>query len=110
MTVEGRNERGKYEIDVTDIVYIEAFNNDVFICTNDNEYKINQKLYFFEEYSNLGFVRINKSYVVNIKKVKDIEVYVNYRLKLLLTNNYEVFVNRKYMKTFKNFLKNRGEL
>jgi len=63
-----------YPISIENIVYINAINNEVFIHdTQRNQYAVKHKLYQLEhtmlpEY----FIRINKSEIVNIKRIQTI--------------------------------------
>jgi len=89
-------------IDPTNVVYVESFGNDIFCHTLQGTYKIEHRLYqYIEKYSNLGFVQINKSYVLNINFIKSIYPLINMRYIVKLTNDKELLVTRTYLKAFK---------
>lgn len=89
-----------------DIYYFEAMGNDVFCTTKDKKYKVKEKLYELEErLERKGFIRVSKCFVVNIVKVDRIISWFNSKLILKLIGiNEEIFVTRKYLNNFKNYL------
>ena len=93
----------KYE----DILYFEGIKNEVFCVIKDKKYKIKEKLYQLEEeLINDGFIRVNKSFVVNIAKVTQIIPWFNNKLLLKIEGiDIEIDVTRKYIKDFKRFLR-----
>ena len=54
------------------------------------------------------FFRVNRQYIVSTKSVKDIIIYTNSRLKIILNSkdNSEIVVARERVKDFKNWLGN----
>lgn len=89
-----------------DIYYFEAMGNDVFCMTKDKRYKVKEKLYELEErLETKGFIRVSKCFVVNIVKVDRIISWFNSKLILKLVDiSDEVYVTRKYLNNFKNYL------
>ncbi|MBQ9608105.1 MAG: response regulator transcription factor [Lachnospiraceae bacterium] len=58
-------------INVSDIVYFEAQNQYVMICTNNEEYIVRYNIGDFEEQlKNDGFFRIHRGYLISLAKVK----------------------------------------
>lgn len=102
------NDRGSKTILLEDVIFFEAFGDDCFCVTNDNKYKVRMKLYDTEDFAPNGFVRINKSFVVNVFKVITLTPQINSKLKIRMKNQEVLFVNRSFMKHFKGYLK-RGE-
>ena len=94
-------------VDVEDVVYINAINNDVFIHDiEQNQYLIKNKLYQLEasvlpEY----FIRINKSEIVNIKRIDKIVPMFKGRL-ILYLKGYKnpLDISRNYSRAFKERL------
>ena len=69
------------------------------------KYRIKDKLYQLEEeLAAEGFIRINKSEIVNILHIREIVPWFNGRLLLKLDNKREVEVSRSYAGNFKDFL------
>lgn len=80
--------------------------NTVYGQTEFRKLEINKKLYELEDcYSNIGFIRVNKSYVVNILKVDEIAPWFGGRLLLTFKGIAdEIQVSRHYLSNFKKFL------
>lgn len=102
------SERGTVTVLLEDILFFEAFGDDCYCITQDNKYKIKMKLYDTEQYKADGFIRINKSYVVNVFKIITLTPQLNSKFKLRMKNQEVLFVNRSYLKLFKEYLK-KGE-
>lgn len=97
----GLNER-QYEIHVTDIFYIESVDNRTYIYTVKNVYDTRQKLYEIEEIlADKAFLRISKSVVVNLMKIKALKPAMNGRFSAVLSNGEEVIISRKYVPSLK---------
>ncbi|ERJ11973.1 LytTR family DNA-binding domain-containing protein [Haloplasma contractile] len=96
----------RYElIHYPDIVYIESFGHDIMLHTRDKEYSIKEKLYEIEGlFENKGFVRINRSCVVNKKQIKEIIPTFNTKFILTMRNNQKVEVTRSYYTKFKEYI------
>ena len=95
-----------YEIvNYKDIILFEAQNSIIYARANNKKYRVKEKLYQLEEeLAAEGFVRINKSEIVNILHIKEIVPWFNGRLLLKLDNKREVEVSRSYAGDFKDFL------
>lgn len=98
------------DLDVTvhlnQINYVEAINNDVFVTTNAGVYKIKEKLYLFDElYRADGFIRVSKSFIINIRRVVKASSQINSRIKLTMISNETIYVTRGYLKEFKAFIR-----
>jgi len=96
----------KYKIiNYQDIILFEAQSGIIYARTNDKEYRVKEKLYQLEEeLAAEGFIRINKSEIVNILHIKEIVPWFNGRLLLKLYIKKEVEVSRSYAGYFKDFL------
>jgi DNA-binding LytR/AlgR family response regulator len=95
-----------YEIiNYKEIILFEAQNSIIYARTAAKKYRVKEKLYQLEEeLAAEGFVRINKSEIVNILHIKEIVPWFNGRLLLKLNNKKEVEVSRSYAGDFKDFL------
>jgi len=100
---------GKYDetfsmIQYDEIMYFGARSNDVFFHT-DKSYHCKYKLYELEEgLLHKGFIRINKSEIINIKAVKEILPWFNSRYILKLKNDQELVVTKSYTKSFRTYI------
>lgn len=99
--IVGTNHRGKHQLPVEHIMYAYADDDFVYVVNNET-YKVNMKLYDIELIP--WFVRINKSCAINVMKIKEANRLLNSKIKILLINNDVLYVNRTYIKGFKQFL------
>lgn len=96
----------QYEIAVTDVLYVESVDNHTFVYTNKNSYETKQKLYEMEEVlKDKKFLRISKSTLLNLMKVKAIKPALNGRFSAILSNGEEIIISRKYVPDLKQTLK-----
>lgn len=101
----GQLEENYEIINYQDIILFEAQNSIIYALTKDKKYRLKEKLYQLEEeLAAEGFVRINKSEIINILHIKEIVPWFNGRLLLKLDNKKEVEVSRSYAGDFKNYL------
>ena len=105
----GIMEGKQYEISVADVYYVEAVDNTVFIYGKQKVYETRQKLYELEGIlREKYFLRVSKSLILNLMKVKSIKPALNGRYFAILQSGEEVIISRKYVSDLKKALK--GEL
>lgn len=92
-------------VEYATIDFIEAFGNEVFVHVNNKTYLVNEKLYYFENmlYTK-GFIRVNKSQIVNIKHINEIIPWFGQKYVLEMKNGSSLDVNRSYYHAFKKYL------
>lgn len=96
------NSLGVKRVNVRNIEYFEALDNDVFAIIGKERFYVLEKLYVLEKtLEEKDFVRVSKSFLVNIAKIDFIRPILNYKLKLIMMNKNVVEVNRTYVKSFK---------
>ncbi|MBR6308393.1 MAG: LytTR family transcriptional regulator [Lachnospiraceae bacterium] len=79
-----------------EIVSVYAEGQKVMILGADGTYTVSKKLYELEEeLGERNFVRISKSEIVNIKKIKNLDMSVTGTIKICMKNGYETFVSRR---------------
>ena len=99
--IEGSCDDRRVTIAVTDIFYIETVDRKTFAYTEDSCVEIKEALKdFIEEHSRIGFVRISKSAVVNVYKIKKLQGDLNMRVIIYLKNDEKLIMNRSYKKEF----------
>lgn len=102
-------EEKQYEIPVTDIYYVEGIENSVFIYGKHKVYETRQKLYELERIlKEKYFLRVSKSVILNLMKVKAIKPALNGRYSAILQNDEEIIISRKYVQELKKALKGEG--
>jgi len=102
----GRKHETFEPIKPEDILFFKADGNTLFAHTEKQPYEMKQRLFEIEKMiSHNNFIRVNKSYIVNILKVKEIIPWFGGRLLLRFCGNEErIEVSRNYVKEFKQFL------
>lgn len=79
-----------------------------FACLEEEVFQVEQGIQAVaEKYSELGFIRISKSIVVNIYRVRKIKADVNMKMQLVLDNGEKVILNRSYKNDFLQFIRER---
>ena len=90
-------------IDLKSVLYVESLERNTFIYTDDDVYESNYRLYELE--SMLGecnFVRVNKSTLLNLNKIKSIKSDIDRRIRVTLENGYQLIISRSYAEEFKS--------
>lgn len=94
-------------IDMSHIQYIQSTNNVITVYTTDGLYDSNYSLKELEDRLNkMKFIRIHKSYIVNLDFIDEIIPWFNYTYKIKVKGieDCEIPVSRNYMKKFKGIL------
>lgn len=100
--IEGK----QYEIPIMDIYYIEAVDSKVFLYSSKKVYETKQKMYELENaLKEKYFLRVSKSLLLNLMKVKSIKPAVNGRFTAILQSGEEIMISRKYVPELKAALK-----
>ncbi|MBQ9490226.1 MAG: LytTR family transcriptional regulator DNA-binding domain-containing protein [Lachnospiraceae bacterium] len=102
----GMLEGKQFEIAVTDLAYVEAVDNKVFLYTQKQVYETRQKLYELEELlREKYFLRVSKSLLLNLMKVQAIKPAMNGRMLAVLRGGEEIMITRKYVSDLKRALR-----
>lgn len=91
-------------LDMDEIYFCFTFNNATYVKTKDKEYPTMFTLCEIEEKTD--FFRIHRSYIINIKYVKELFPLFNYNLKVVMDDNEktEISVSRNKVKDLKKLL------
>ncbi|MGO4545107.1 LytTR family DNA-binding domain-containing protein [Paenibacillus sp. 2TAB23] len=105
-TLTGLSENKFAVIEPRDILYLEAGPEGMMAYTKSNYYGIKETLQYYESiWAAKGFIRINKSQLVNLLHVKEIIPWFNSRYVLRMDNLAELEVSKMYSKKLRNTLK-----
>lgn len=86
-----------FMLDAMKILYIEAVERNTFVYTADATYESDLRLYELEQQlCEKGFIRISKSCIVNLKKVKSLKADLNRKIRVTLINGEQIIVSRNY--------------
>lgn len=102
----GRNEAESRLIKPGEVYYCEVVDRKCYAYLKEEVWKLEEGLAeLAERYEMHGYVRISKSMIVNVHKVKQIEADFNMRMKLILLNEETIVMNRSYRDDFFRKLK-----
>lgn len=105
----GKSDKKVYIVDVKDIYFFYSENQKVFVETEDFRYEVDERLYEIEEnFKNTSFIRVSKFSIVNLKKVKNIDMSFSGNLTINFINGKKESVSRRYISKIKDYLKNGG--
>ncbi len=103
----GRNESESRLIKPNEIYYFEIVDRKCYAYLKEEVWRLEEGLAeLTERYETHGFVRICKSMVVNVHKVKQIKADLNMRMDLVLLNEETIVMSRSYRNEFFKKLKN----
>jgi len=94
-----------YQIDLSEILYIESVNRKTFLYTEKEIYESPKRLYMLEdELRGSSFFRASKAIIINLRKVHSIRPEIGARLILTMDNGEKIVVSRQYSSIIKNVL------
>ena len=89
----------------SDIYYVEAVNNKTFLYGETRVYESKLKLYELEEMLQTNdFLRVSKSLVINLNKLKSFAPTFSGRLEAVMANGERVTISRQYVGVLKERL------
>jgi DNA-binding LytR/AlgR family response regulator len=80
-------------ITVSDVLYIQSEGDYVQIFTSDGKYLKEQTMKYFETNLPSQFVRVHRSYIVNIEAISRIELYEKQNQQLTLKNGHKIKIS-----------------
>ena len=94
-----------HRVDSSSIYYIETVDDRSFLYCDNNVYESKSKLYELEEkLSGNDFLRISKSVIVNLGKIKKLVPALSGRFEAVLMNDLKVIISRQYVNELKRKL------
>ena len=92
-------------VNMTDVFRIYTGNQKVYIQTHQGEYAIRYRLYELEAaLDKKQFLRISNSEIVNIKKIRDIDLSIIGRICIRFADNTQTYVSSRYIPKIKKSL------
>ncbi|MBS6506674.1 MAG: LytTR family transcriptional regulator DNA-binding domain-containing protein [Paraclostridium bifermentans] len=105
----GKSDKKVYIVDIKDIFFFYSENQKVFVETEDFRYEVDERLYEIEEnFKNTSFIRVSKFSIVNLKKVKNIDMSFSGNLTINFINGKKESISRRYISKIKDYLRNGG--
>jgi len=93
-----------HRVSCGDVFYFETVDNKSFIYCDNEVYESKQKLYEIEALNVDDFLRISKSTIINLSKIKTLTPSMSGRLEALLHNGEIVVISRQYVSALKKKL------
>lgn len=92
-------------VPLPDVLYFESVNNHTFLYTEDDVMEVNQRLYELEMIlSDKDFMRISKSQIVNLNRIRSLKPEINRTILATLSNGEQLFISRKYVSAIRRLL------
>ena len=92
-------------VNVTDVFRIYMGNQKAYIQTHQGEYAIRYRLYELEAaLDKKQFLRISNSEIINVKKIRDIDLSIIGRICIRFEDNTQTYVSRRYIPKIKKSL------
>ena len=103
--LQAKKENELYFVNSSDVLYFESVDNRTFLYSEDAVMEVRQRLYELEMIlSEKDFIRISKSQIVNINKIRALRPELNRTLLATMRNGEQLSVSRKYVKAIRNLL------
>lgn len=95
----------QFLVNSSDVLYFESVDNHTFLYTQEDVMEIKQRLYELEEtLSDKDFIRISKSLIVNINKIRSLKPELNRTILLTMCNGELLYISRKYVPLVRKLL------
>lgn len=105
-SLSGTQGEKQYEIPVSALYYIESVDGKTFLYTRAQVYETSYRIYELESLLRpKHFLRVSKSMLLNLMKIRSIQPALNGRLSAVLQSGEEVIISRSYVKELKSALK-----
>ena len=106
-----KKENEEYSVPVNEIYYLESVDKKAFIYTESEVFQASRRLLELEkELKGSGFVRVSRSAIINVEKLKGIKNLPNSKLEAILINDERICVNRNYLNDIRDVLLRRNSL
>ena len=91
-------------LETTAFYYIESVDKRTFVYSKDDCFETRLRLYELEETLGAYFLRISKSMIVNLKKIKGVKSDLSGRMEATMLNGEKIVISRSYVKEIKRRL------
>lgn len=103
--LQAKKDNELHFINSYDVLYFESVDNHTFLYTEDDVLEVRQRLYELEVIlSDKDFIRISKSQIVNINKIKSLKPELNRTILATMCNGEQLYISRKYVPAMRNML------
>ena len=103
--LQAKKDNELHFINSFDVLYFESVDNRTFLYTENDVLEVKQRLYELEVIlSDKDFIRISKSQIVNINKIKSLKPELNRTILATMCNGEQLYISRKYVQAIRNML------
>ena len=103
--LQAKKDNEMHFINSSDVLYFESVDNRIFLYTEDDVMEVKQRLYELEVIlSDKDFIRISKSQIVNINKIRSLKPELNRTILATMCNGEQLSISRKYVQAIRNML------
>lgn len=104
----GTKDGQTYILDAAKVLYIDTVDKRTFFYTRTEVYESEFRLYELEErLYPFGFIRANKSGILNFNHIQSIKADLDGRLLVTMSNHEKLFVSRQYAPLLKKILEGK---
>jgi len=104
-TIIGKLDGSQHILKFSEILYFDTTDKKTFIYTDGKVYETPLRLYQLEEkIVGMSFIKVSKSAILNLKRVKIIDSTLNGKLIATLTNDEKIEISRMYVPVLKEKL------
>lgn len=101
-SIQVEKDGSNHNITLDEIFYIESVDEKSYIYTSSDVYECKHKLYTLEKmFEDTSFIRVSKSCILNIAKLKSVRPFINGKFEATLRNEEKIIINRHYVADFK---------
>lgn len=94
-----------YLLDAASVIYIESVDRKCFICTSDQVYESELRLYELEQQlEEYGFFRVSKSFLIRLQSIQSLKADINRRIRVTMSNGEQIIASRQYADELKKRL------
>lgn len=94
-----------YLLDAASVIYIESVDRKCFICTSDQVYESEFRLYELEQQlEEYGFFRVSKSFLIRLQSIRSLKADINRRIRVTMSNGEQIIASRQYADELKKRL------
>ena len=101
----GRLGERTYRISSREISYVETIEGTVYIHAGEKIFENNKRLYELERILPPSFLRVSRSVLMNLEKVRIYSPLPNGLMKAGMRSGEEVYISRKYLRELRDILK-----
>lgn len=78
-----------------------TYDNKTYAYVGNKQYVVKARLYQLEELLTDSFIKINKSCIANINRIKNFKATIGGSLMVVFKNNYQDYISRRELKNVK---------